>query len=175
MYIGNTRQMYPSQFCRRALRRIGFLQFAQLKEVSSFSCNQFVVHSLSIFLFSNIKGSSTSRKQIGHFRQLFLLKSKGESLRKIWFSKMWGTWTKQHFTVACVKYDIENKNVTNSATGVALKSNLIKSNEIGQWRKVCRQPLALENKICQQNITPCYGCIAVFRQAAFPPAKVSGY
>ena len=73
MYIGNTRQMYPSQFCRQALRHIGFLQFAQLKEVSSFSCNQFVVQSLSILLFPNIRGPSTSRKKIGHFRQLFFI------------------------------------------------------------------------------------------------------
>ena len=42
-------------------------------ERSLFLCNRFVVQSLSILLFPNIRGPSTSRKQIGHFRQLFFI------------------------------------------------------------------------------------------------------
>ena len=42
-------------------------------ERSLFLCNQFVVQSLSILLFPNIRGPSTSRKKIGHFRQLFFI------------------------------------------------------------------------------------------------------
>ena len=42
-------------------------------ERSPFLCNQFVVQSLSILLFPYIRGPSTSRKKIGHFRQLFFI------------------------------------------------------------------------------------------------------
>ena len=42
-------------------------------ERSLFLCNQFVVQSLSILLFPNKRGPSTSRNQIGHFRQLFFI------------------------------------------------------------------------------------------------------
>ena len=31
--------------------------------------------------------------------------------------------------------------------------------------------VGLVNKICQQFITPFYECMAVFRQAAFPPTN----
>ena len=42
-------------------------------ERSFFLCDQFEVQSLSILLFPNIRGPSTSRKKIGHFRQLFFI------------------------------------------------------------------------------------------------------
>lgn len=59
--------MYPSPFCRWALRRIGCLQFAQLILLfnSLILCNQFIMRSLSLLVFPNMMGPSTSRKKLG--------------------------------------------------------------------------------------------------------------